>query len=118
VASSRLCSRPTPQNDQTSGILPTTSTISPSTAAARLAKLVVERPARGGKAEHRYNQNTGKAQQHGRHRHADRHDESDGYQRRHAGRHDVPHDMFCKVKTALDVAVMRLVNVPGMRSAK
>ena len=27
-------------------------------------------------------------------------------------------DMFCKVKTALDVAVMRLVNVPGMRSAK
>ncbi len=27
-------------------------------------------------------------------------------------------DMFCKVNTALDVAVMRLVNVPGMRSAK
>jgi hypothetical protein len=27
-------------------------------------------------------------------------------------------DMFCKVKTALDVAVTRLVNVPGMRSAK
>jgi len=27
-------------------------------------------------------------------------------------------DMFCKVKTALDVAVIRLVNVPGIRSAK
>ena len=27
-------------------------------------------------------------------------------------------DMFCNVKTALDVAVIRLVNVPGIRSAK
>ncbi len=27
-------------------------------------------------------------------------------------------DMFCRVKTALEVAVMRLVNVPGIRSAK
>ena len=27
-------------------------------------------------------------------------------------------DMFCKVKTALEVAVIRLVNVPGIRSAK
>jgi hypothetical protein len=27
-------------------------------------------------------------------------------------------DMFCKVNTALEVAVIRLVNVPGMRSAK
>ena len=37
VQSKRLCSRPMPQNDQTSGILPITSTISPSTAAARSA---------------------------------------------------------------------------------
>ena len=27
-------------------------------------------------------------------------------------------DMFCSVNTALDVAVIRLVKVPGMRSAK
>jgi hypothetical protein len=27
-------------------------------------------------------------------------------------------DMFCKVKTALDVAVIRLVSVPDIRSAK
>jgi len=27
-------------------------------------------------------------------------------------------DMFCKVKTALEVAVIRLVNVPGIRSMK
>jgi hypothetical protein len=27
-------------------------------------------------------------------------------------------DMFCKVKTAFEVAVSRLVNVPGIRSMK
>jgi hypothetical protein len=27
-------------------------------------------------------------------------------------------DMFCKVKTAFEVAVIRLVNVPGIRSMK
>ena len=45
-------------------------------------------------------------------------EEDDGAERGGAGRQDVPVNMVSIWNTALEVAVMRLVSVPGRRSAK
>ena len=107
-----------PQNARTSGMLLMTSTISPSTAAALSAKSSCKRLAGGRQMEHRH------------HHRAGDHDQPAAI-----GRLTVPiraiaatvamqggstfqTNMFSTVKTAFDVAVMRLVSMPGSRSEK
>ena len=95
-----------------------TSTISPSTAAGLVGEIVVQGLAGGGQTEHR-----------------DHHGAGDDDQPADIGRLTLPNkvlsvmvaiqggntfqtNMFSTVKTALDVAVMRLVSIPGNRSEK
>jgi hypothetical protein len=55
-----------------------------------VGEFVMQRAAGGGETEHGQYQNTGKRHQCGGHGHAYRHDKSDGDQRRHAWRQNVP----------------------------
>ena len=109
---------PKPQNARTSGMLLMTSTISPSTAAALSANSSCSGLPAAARRNIAITMMPAIEDQARRHRQADGSNQRDRRNRRDAGGITFQTNMFSTVNTAFDVAVMRLVSMPGSRSEK